>query len=106
MRAPSGAWREADRLSYGTAEQVYLLLRAALAQYLVTTGESCPLILDDPTAYADTPRTVAILQVLHHLSADRQVIIFSHDIHVLAWAREILHNPRDEVIELAGMPAT
>jgi exonuclease SbcC len=106
VRVPSGAWREADRLSHGTAEQVYLLLRAALAQYLVTTGESCPLILDDPTAYADTPRTTAILQVLHHLSAERQVIIFSHDTHVLAWAREALQGPRDEIIELAGVPAT
>ena len=106
VRAPSGAWREADRLSHGTAEQVYLLLRAALAQYLVTTGESCPLILDDPTAYADTPRTIAILQVLHHLSADRQVIIFSHDTQVLAWAREALHSSRDKIIELSGLPAT
>jgi hypothetical protein len=106
VRAPSGTWREADRLSHGTAEQVYLLLRAALAQYLATTGEPCPLIFDDPTAYADTPRTIAILQVLHHLSSKRQVIIFSHDTQVLAWAREALHNPRDKIIELAGAPAT
>src|SRR5262249_35745486 len=106
VRAPSGTWREADRLSYGTAEQVYLLLRAALAQYLATTGEPCPLILDDPTAFADTSRTIAILQVLHHLSTERQIIIFSHDTQVLAWAREALHSPRDEIIELAAVPAT
>jgi hypothetical protein len=104
VRAPSGAWREADRLSYGTAEQVYLLLRAALAQYLVTTGEPCPLILDDPTAYADDLRTTAVLQVLHHVSAERQVIVFSHDTHVLTWARDALSSPRDKIIELAGMP--
>lgn len=104
VRAPSGSWREADRLSHGTAEQVYLLLRAALAQYLVTTGEPCPLILDDPTAYADDSRTTAVLQVLHHVSAERQVIVFSHDTQVLAWARDALNSPRDKIIELDGMP--
>ena len=29
------------------------------------------------------PRTTAILQVLHHLSAEQQVITFSHDTRVL-----------------------
>lgn len=100
VRAPSGAWRVAERLSHGTAEQVYLLLRAALAQYLATTGESCPLILDDPTAYADDSRTTAVLQVLHHVSAERQVIIFSHDTRVLAWARDALSGPREKIMEL------
>ena len=101
VRASSGTWREADRLSHGTAEQVYLLLRAALAQYLATTSEPCPLILDDPTAYADDSRTTAVLQVLHHVSAERQVIIFSHDTPVLAWAQDALNGPRDKILELA-----
>ena len=89
-----------ERLSHGTAEQVYLLLRAALAQYLATTGEPCPLILDDPTAYANDFRTTAVLQVLHHVSGERQVIIFSHDTQVLAWARDALTGQRDKIIEL------
>ena len=103
VRASSGAWRVAERLSHGTAEQVYLLLRAALAQYLATTGEPCPLILDDPTAYADDSRTTAVLQVLHHVSGERQVIIFSHDTQVLAWARDALTGQRDKIIELTTM---
>ena len=103
VRAPSGAWREAERLSHGTAEQVYLLLRAALAQYLVTTGERCPLILDDPTAYADDSRSTAVLHVLHHVSAERQIIVFSHDTQVLAWARDALNGPRDKIIELTTL---
>jgi DNA repair exonuclease SbcCD ATPase subunit len=103
VRAPGGVWREADRLSHGTAEQVYLLLRAALAQYLVTTGESCPLILDDPTAYADDARTSAVLEVLHQVRAERQVVVFSHDTNVLAWARNALNGPRDKIIELAEL---
>jgi exonuclease SbcC len=102
VRPTSGTWREAARLSHGTAEQVYLLLRAALAQYLATSGEPCPLILDDPTAYADAARTNAILEVLHNISADRQVVVFSHDPQVLAWAQHALSNPRDKIVELAG----
>ncbi len=104
VRASSGDWRVAERLSHGTAEQVYLLLRAALAQYLATTGEPCPLILDDPTAYADDGRTTATLQVLHHLSTERQVIVFSHDTQVLSWAQNALDGPRHKIIELDGMP--
>ena len=103
VRPTARTWREAARLSHGTAEQVYLLLRAALAQYLVTTSESCPLILDDPTAYADAARTTAVLQVLHRISVERQVVVFSHDAHVLQWAQHALVSPRDKVIELQGL---
>jgi recombinational DNA repair ATPase RecF len=102
VRPSSGTWREAARLSHGTAEQVYLLLRAALAQYLVTTGEPCPLILDDPTAYADATRTSAVLQVLHVISAERQIVVFSHDAQVLEWARHALTGPCDKLVELVG----
>jgi len=38
----TGQWRTARFLSHGTREQVYLLLRAAMAQYLTTTGETPP----------------------------------------------------------------
>ncbi len=57
VRGPGGRLRNADRLSVGTAEQVYLLLRVALAEQLVRPGESCPLLLDEVTAHADRDRT-------------------------------------------------
>ncbi|MGH9304294.1 MAG: hypothetical protein ACRDZ5_07785, partial [Acidimicrobiales bacterium] len=108
VRGPGGEWRDAALLSHGTAEQVYLLLRAVLAQYLVKAGESCPLVLDDPTAYADAVRTTAVLETLHHLSQERQVVVFSHDDRVRAWARESLSSWHDLLIELpepdAGLP--
>ena len=47
VTGPGRHWRAADRLSVGTSEQVYLLLRVALAQHLTTTSERCPLLLDD-----------------------------------------------------------
>ena len=68
VRAPAGRWREADRLSYGTAEQVYLMLRLALAEHLVLPGTSCPLLLDDVTVHADAERTVALLELLRRVA--------------------------------------
>lgn len=105
VRAAGGTWREATRLSHGTAEQIYLLLRVAMAEHLVTTGEPILLLLDDPTVQADRQRTEAIMGVLHRLSADRQIIVFSQEDEVHAWARASL--PPEALIELdpAAVPA-
>ncbi len=37
-----------------------------------------------------------------HVNTERQVVVFSHDTQVLAWARGALTGPRDKVVELAG----
>lgn len=98
VRSEGGSWRVAESLSHGTAEQVYLLLRVALAQYLSNPDEPCPLILDDVTAQSDAQRTTAILEALAELSAERQVIFFSQEEEVLQWGRA---NPaRCHLIEL------
>lgn len=96
----SGQWRQAKLLSEGTREQIYLLLRVAMAQHLVTTGETAPLLLDEVTAQADTDRKRQLLGVLHHLSQDRQVVLFTHDDEVADWADRSLQTPRDTVIRL------
>ena len=100
VRDGSGPWRAAGLLSHGTAEQVYLLLRIALARHLVTDGEVCPLILDDAVAACDTERKRALLETLHAVSAGTQVILFTHEEDVRAWARERLSAPRDGLTEL------
>ena len=99
----TGIWREARLLSEGTCEQVYLLLRVAMAQHLVTTDETAPLILDEVTAQADGERRSALLSVLHALSAERQVILFSHDAEVAAWAERSLAGPQDRLVRLPSM---
>ena len=101
----SGGWRPVDRLSTGTADQVYLLLRVALAQHLATTGETCPLLLDGVTAQADGERTTEILDLLLRLGAERQVVLFTHEESVLRWAREHLDGDRHRVRELTRLPA-
>jgi uncharacterized protein YhaN len=100
--ARTGQWRDARLLSEGTREQIYLLLRVAMAEHLVTTNERSPLLLDEVTAQSDPERKRRILQVLHALSADRQVILFSHDAEVVEWASGALTEPRDRLIRLAA----
>jgi len=84
----SESWHQASRLSLGTAEQVYLLLRVALAQHLAS--EPCPLLLDDVTVQADDARTRAVLDLLLQLSEDRQIVLFAQETAVVEWAQERL----------------
>jgi DNA repair protein SbcC/Rad50 len=46
-----------------------------------------------------------MLDLLHELSADRQVIVFSQEDDVLTWARRALVAPNDRLVELAAAPA-
>lgn len=101
--AETGRWREARLLSEGTREQIYLLLRVAMAQHLVTTDETAPIILDEVTAQCDTERKRRLLEVLHVVSAERQVIMFSHDGEVAAWADRTLAGPRDRLVTLGAV---
>lgn len=101
VTGPERHWRNAGRLSTGTAEQVYLLLRVALARHLATTGETCPLLLDDVTVQADQERTARVLDLLLGLSAERQIILFAQEPEVAEWARATLAtHPRHRIIEL------
>lgn len=97
VRDPEGRLRDAAYLSQGTAEQVYLLLRVAMAEILTT--ESSPLLLDDVTVQSDAKRTEAVLGVLHQVSRDHQIVLFSQEDEVAEWARRHLGN-RDSLVEL------
>ena len=93
-------WRNATLLSHGTAEQIYLLLRIALAEHLTRKGESCPLLLDEVTVQSDRERTARILELLHALSAERQIVLFTQEEDVRDWARSNLVGERDRFLEL------
>jgi uncharacterized protein YhaN len=99
-------WRSAERLSQGTAEQIYLLLRAALARHLTAGKETCPLLLDDVTVQSDALRTTAILELLHELSKEQQVIVFAQERGVADWARVNLRAPADKMVELKVVAST
>ena len=103
---PTRRWRTADLLSYGTAEQVYLLLRVALADHLTKNHDTCPLILDDVTVHADSARTREILNLLLKIAEHRQVIVFTQEAQVAAWARDHLTGPRNTVQTLSPVSAS
>ena len=65
----SSLWR-----SDGTADQLYLALRLAVAEALTP---SAPLILDDALVRFDDDRLAAAMEVLQEQSRDQQVIIFT-----------------------------
>ncbi|MDX8031876.1 AAA family ATPase [Lentzea sp. BCCO 10_0856] len=100
--AASETWHQASCLSLGTAEQVYLLLRVALAQHLAS--EPCPLLLDDVTVQADDARTRAVLDLLLRLSEDRQIVLFAQESSVVEWAQERL-GTRDVLHQLTPVAA-
>jgi len=76
--------------------------KVALAQHLVTTGETAPLLLDEVTAQADDSRRDAVMALLHELSRERQVVLFTHDTRIGTWATEHLVPDRDALVTLAS----
>ena len=95
-----GRWQPAELLSHGTAEQVYLLLRFALARHLAS--QACPLILDDAVAASDSQRKQELLETLLAVSESTQVILFTHEDDVCAWARRRLVGEPHSLTELDG----
>ena len=71
----NGEYIEAEKLSIGTIDQLYLSLRLAMLKEL--TQESMPIILDEAFAYYDEERLKNILQYLDNEFPNNQIIIFS-----------------------------
>lgn len=67
------------KLSLGTIEQVYLLLRAAVVEIFAESGESIPLLLDDPLVHADARRMANALKILDVLAESHQIFYFTKD---------------------------
>ena len=103
LEVEDGVYRSASELSHGTVDQVYLLLRIALAESLGDRTESAPLFLDDATVHCDTDRTIRFLDLLLKLSEERQIVVFSQEEEVRAWAAaRLAAQPRHGLIELDG----
>ncbi len=71
----NGNYVEANRLSIGTVDQLYLSLRLSMVEDL--SKEKMPIILDEAFAYYDTQRLENILKYLANKYQDRQIIIFT-----------------------------
>ncbi len=68
-----------QHLSFGTQEQIFLLLRTALTQFFSRTTDSLPLFLDDPLVHADAQRQENMLKILLRLARTHQLFYFTKD---------------------------
>jgi len=71
-----------------------------MAEHLTKPGEICPLILDDVTVQFDELRKKSMLELLHKLSSQRQVILFTQETDVLLWAQATFRAPQELVVLL------
>lgn len=89
-----------DVLSLGTQEQLYLLLRIALARLLSQNMEPLPLILDDPFVHFDHNRMANMMKFLSNLSCENQVLIFTKEPFIVDWCRKNLNEKKYSEFDL------
>jgi uncharacterized protein YhaN len=77
-----------DGMSDGTADQLYLALRLAGLEDYLDKNEPIPFIVDDILIKFDDVRAAATLQALSKLSANTQVIFFTHHRHLVELAEK------------------
>ena len=71
----NGNYIEANRLSIGTIDQLYLSLRLSMVEDL--SEEKMPIILDEAFAYFDTERLKNMLKYLSEEYKNRQIILLT-----------------------------
>ena len=69
--------REAEYLSAGTLDLMYLAVRLAVCELALPDGESCPLIIDEALVNLDESRFEQAMKLLREIAKKRQVILFS-----------------------------
>ena len=75
VEANTGEYINAENLSIGTIDQLYLSLRLATIKEI--TKENMPIILDEAFAYYDEDRLENILKYLSNEYSNKQTIIFT-----------------------------
>jgi uncharacterized protein YhaN len=78
VRVPeTGAIEPIDRLSAGTREQAFLVVRLAMVRMFSEGLETAPLLLDDPFAYWDDERIERSFPIIEASAKGAQVILFT-----------------------------
>ena len=73
----SGIYRDAQLLSAGAYDQLYLAVRLAICELVLPPEHAAPIILDDALANFDDERCAAALRWLKAASKDRQILLFT-----------------------------
>ena len=76
---PTGdsVYRDAQYLSAGTLDQLYLAVRLAICELVLGQGTPVPIILDDALTNFDDERCATALRWLKEESKHRQIILFT-----------------------------
>lgn len=69
--------RDAEYLSAGTMDLMYLAVRLAVCELALPDGEPCPLIIDDALVNLDENRYQQAMALLKKIALKRQVILFT-----------------------------
>ncbi len=78
VRVPeTNAIESVDRLSAGTREQAFLVVRLAMVRMFSEGLETAPLLLDDPFAYWDDERIERSFPIIEASAKGAQVILFT-----------------------------
>lgn len=95
---PGGERAKPHQLSRGTAEQLYLAIRFALAREHARHA-AVPLILDDIFVNFDAERLDYTVRLLAELSRDHQIVMFTCHPHIRSAAERGI--PGVQIVELA-----
>jgi DNA repair exonuclease SbcCD ATPase subunit len=85
----TNAIEDLSLLSAGTRDQVYLIIRIAMARMFAEGLELPPLLLDDPFAYWDATRIERCLPILAENAFDAQTVLFTSSADLAAAAERI-----------------
>ena len=68
---------EADYLSAGAKDQLYLALRLAVCELALPSDDPCPIVLDDALVNFDEERMALALVLLREMAKERQILLFT-----------------------------
>ena len=97
IKENSKDWKPLNHFSQGTVDAAFFAVRLVLTKQLFQ-GRQLPLFLDDPLVNFDSKRLVNTLQYLENLTAEHQVILFSHDSSLL----DLINSEKWNVISIPG----
>ncbi len=69
--------REAEQLSQGAADQLYLAVRLAICEMVLPASQSVPILLDDALVNFDDERMASALDYLLDLARRHQILLFT-----------------------------
>ena len=88
VETKNGRTQSTERLSRGTAEQLYLSMRLAFVREYAKHAGPLPLVVDDILVNFDPERARAAIQVFKDIASTHQVLFFTCHPHVSQWFKD------------------